>query len=247
MKIRFILFLFLFSMQVHAQSVVQTLKDFYKNAQMDCYVDKINKLIIYENEFLYNKWSSQYLENFDLHKEHFIPMLVIRFVNTEKYTYDNNIYDYITIDSARVFTLACIDKKNNVTAFANSYLGIEAYCKVPKSHLNKKLKKVIRGIYKFHPEVILYCHSLATLSYPFNEFMFIKNGKIFVYDVMTEKALELNIYIKEAFGSYCKKLSREVIPRWSLERNDSTRFDFIFRFTYRTTGPTPKDEIFLCH
>jgi hypothetical protein len=98
MKIRFILFLFLFSMQVYAQSVVQTLKDFYKNAQMDCYVDKINKLILYENKILYKKWISQYLENFDLYKERFIPMLVIHFVNTEKYTYDNNIYDYITIN-----------------------------------------------------------------------------------------------------------------------------------------------------
>jgi len=121
---------------IHAQNVIEQLKQFYKKADMDCYIAKIQKNV---NDYfvLDNKiWGRDKYgipsQKIEFHKEEIVPMLTIQFVNTDSFNYCDDIYNYITIDSSIVFTLACVDKTMIVTAFAHFFDWASGYYEIDK-------------------------------------------------------------------------------------------------------------------
>lgn len=104
----------------HSKNVVTELKHFYNNAPLDCYIDKIKKNIMVEYNLRCQGLSLfriPPLDEINLNKDNTVFMLAIQFVNTETFNLGDDIYNYISIDSTRVFTLACVDNKKNVYAF----------------------------------------------------------------------------------------------------------------------------------
>jgi len=236
-----------FCNSIYSQNIIGQLKQFYKNADMDCYLAKIQKNV---NDYfiLDNKnWGRDKYgilpQKIELHKNEIVPMLTIQFVNTDSFNFDKDIYNYITIDSTIVFTLACVDKKMNVTAFANFFDGVNGYWNIEKifQYKNffkeKKLNHIIKNINKQNPELILFCHSLLGFGFLGNNgFMFVKNGKIYVYRVIEKDIYELNDYLRKFFSlDLIRSLNYAFIP--VIYKNDQST---------RRTGHTPKDEKIIC-
>lgn len=210
---------------VYPTDIVNELKSFREKADMDCFMSKIETHI---NQYFveYNRgWGLDRYnivpQKINLQKEKYLPMLTIQFVDTERYNYNQDIYDYISIDSTIVFTLACVDKKMNVSAFANYFDGVNGYIELNdlryKTKKRVRLKSIIKNISKQEPEMILYCNSLAGF-HDDNGFLFIKNNKIYVYRVVERDIYELNYYLKKFF-------SLERIR--SLKKNNSLEHKFL--------------------
>lgn len=247
MKIRYFIIVIglLFNNNSHSQNnVIMQLKQFYESADMDCYIAKIQKNV---NEYFVigNKmWGNDKYgippRNIELHKGEVVPMLTIQFVNTDSFNLENDIYDFITIDSSIVFTLACVDKNMNVKAFAHFFDGVNGYFDIDLSLKNfvnyLKLKHVIKNINNQKPELILYNHVLAGF-HDNNGFMYVKNGKIYVYRVEEKDVFELNDYIRKFFElERIRRLNYAYIP--IIYRNGKS---------IRRTGNTPDNEKLICH
>jgi len=251
MKTRYLLIFAMFTYQsLQSQNVVSTLKNFYNNAPFDCYIDKIKKNILDE----YNL-SSQGLTLFrkppvneiNLRSDNTVFMLTIQFVKTESFNYNDDIYNYISIDSSRVFTIACVDKMMNVHAFANYFEGLYTYYDVKRDHPNrnylsiKKLSQVIKNIKKHDPELILYCHTLLSSRglvgrWDDNGFMYIKDNKIYVYNVPDGKIFELNDFVHKFYSlERVHNLNVEFIPILHQDCKNTRR-----------TGHTPENEKMMC-
>lgn len=245
MKIKYLIIIAVFTYQTsHSQNVVAELKHFYNNAPLDCYIDKIKKNIN-EECMLKNQGLSLFrippLDEINLNKDNTVFMLAVQFVNTETFNFSDDIYNYISIDSSRVFTLACVDHKKNVHAFANFFGGIYTYYDIKRddpsvSNLSKKrLSRVILNITKQNPELILYCHSLEGWNDD-NGFMYIKGNKIYVYNVPNGKIFELNDFIHKFYSlKKARDLNLEFIP---LLYSDC--------ISTRRTGHAPENEKMIC-
>jgi len=212
---------------------------------MDCYLAKIQKNV---NDYfvLDNKiWGRDKYgippQKIEFHKEEIVPMLTIQFVNTDSFNYSDDIYNYITIDSSIVFTLACVDKRMNVKAFAHFFDGVNGYWNIEKifQYRNffkeKKLNHIIKNINKQKPELILYSKVLSDF-HDNNGFLYIKNGKIYVYRVIEKDIYELNDYIRKFFNlDRIRELNYSYIPI-IYQKDQSTRL----------TGHTPENEKMIC-
>ncbi|MDR0604703.1 MAG: hypothetical protein LBG80_10410 [Bacteroidales bacterium] len=246
MKTRCLILIGLFFVNgLYSQDIISQLKKFYEEADMDCYLDKAQKNII-EDYIVQCQWWGidtiiKPLPQIDLNKDNTVPMLTIQFVDTETFNYSDDIYNYITIDSSRVFMFAYIDKKMNVIAFVNFFDGIYAYFdmsdnKSPfKTKKQRKLKKVIKHINELQPEQILYCSALSGF-HDDNGFMYIKDGKIYVYRVVEGDIFELNEYIRKFFDlERISRLNYTFIPSIYIKEESTRR-----------TGNTPENEKMLC-
>ena len=194
---------FLFFGNIHSQDIVSGLQKFYKEADMDCYIGKIRKNVLDCHKAQCEYWKVPETTNppkIELLKGKTVPMLTVQFVDMEGFDFDENIYDHITIDSTRVFTLACMDDQMNVLAFANYYDGTYAYTEVKgeRPEQIERLEQVIRNIDSHGPELILFCHSLKNF-HDLNSFMYIRNDKIYVYRVSENDVFELNDYVRQFF------------------------------------------------
>ena len=81
-----------------ARNSIAFFKQFYSNADKKCYVDLLQK----ENTMA-----------FDLQAEQKVFILNVKFSDTESYQLEDNIYDYMVIDSSNVFSLACVNTQQN--------------------------------------------------------------------------------------------------------------------------------------
>lgn len=230
---------------IYAQSIIEQLKQFYKNADMDCYIAKIQKNVndyfVIDNKIWGHIKYGIPPQKIEIHKEEIVPLLTIQFINTDSFNYSDDIYNFITIDSSIVFTLACVDKRMNVSAFANFFDWASGYYEIDKdpsiknSHERMKLKHVIKNIKKQKPEIILYSNVLCGF-HDANGFMYIKNGKIYVYRIIEKDVYELNDYIRKFFSlDRIRELNYSYIPR-------------IYQFDQspRRTGHTPENEKMIC-
>lgn len=228
---------------IFAQNKVSDLQHFVEEADMNCYLSKIQK-----NVLDCHKAQCEYFKvpdttnppKIEFLKGKTVPMLTIQFVNMESYDTSENIYDHITIDSTRVFTLACIDDNMNVLAFANYFDGTYAYSEVKAERPEQveRLEQVIKNINSQQPETILFCHSLKNF-HDLNSFMFIKEGKIYVYRVIEGDAFELNDYIKQ------------FLPQDKIRNLSITNVPFIYQHydkakPTRSTGDTSEKYKMLC-
>ena len=236
---------------IYAQNIVEQLKQFYSNADMDCYIAEIQKNV---NEYfvLENKiWGLDKIgippQKIELHKEEIVPMLTIQFINTDSFDLNDDIYNYIAIDSSIVFTLAIVDKRMNVKAFANFYCYVCGYLEIYnglsiKNFFKRKyLTHVIKNINKQKPEAILYSSALDIEVLcgidDYNGFMYIKDGKIYVYRVIEKKSYELNDYIR-------KFLTLDMIRH--LNYSYKPIIYELDQSSPRRTGNTPENEKLKC-
>jgi hypothetical protein len=229
----------------YAQKVTEQLNQFYKNADMDCYISKIQKNVndyfILDNKIWGRDKYSIPPQKIELHNHEVVPMLTIQFVNTDTYNYNDDIYNFISIDSSIVFTLACVDKRMNVTAFANFFVWVSGYYEIGKDPSIKnpfdrmRYKHVIKNIYKQKPEIILFSHVLCGF-HDDNGFMYIKNGRIYVYRPIERDVFELNEYIHRFFSlDRIRKLNYTYLP--IIYQTDQVP---------RRTGQTHDNEKIMC-
>lgn len=234
-----------FCYNIYAQNITEQLKQFYKNADMVCYMAKIQKNVndyfILDNKIWGRDKYGIFPPKIELHKEEIVPMLTIQFVNTDSYNYNDDIYNYIAIDSSIVFTLACVDKKMNVYAFANFFYWASGYYEFEDDpsfkNICKKMnfKHIIKNINKQKPEIILYSNVLCGF-HDNNGFMYIKNGKIYIYRVIEKDIYELNDYIRKFFSlDRIRELNYSYIP--IIYQPDQSP---------RRTGHTPEDQKIIC-
>ncbi|MDR2815116.1 MAG: hypothetical protein LBB62_00205 [Proteiniphilum sp.] len=132
MKRRIVILLtgLLFCGNMFSQEIISRLKTFYDEADMDYYINIIEKNVWDCYKAQCDKWNVDESVNppkTDLLKGKTVPMLAVQFVDMDNYEQGENIYNHITIDSTRVFTIACVDDKMNVLAFANYYDGTYAW------------------------------------------------------------------------------------------------------------------------
>lgn len=248
MKTKYIVFIatgLFFCSNIYSQNIIEQFKQFVKNADMDCYIAKIQKNVndyfVLENKTWGNDKYGIVPQKIDLRKDEIVPLLAIQFVNTDTFNLNDDIYNYITIDSAIVFTFACVDKKMKVHGFAHFYDGVNGYYEIDKDPSIRKnserirLKHVIKNIQRQKPELILYNHVLCGF-HDSDGFMFVKDGKIYVYRIANNDIHELNEYIRKFISlERIRKLNYAFIPI-IYQNGQSTR----------RTGFTPENEKIIC-
>ena len=188
-------------MSANAQNTIENFKNFVNNADLVCYEQKIqhdlnkfDKWLTDSAEFLKNNFYVMDFkpENVNLTKENKIFVLAITPFNTRIYNYNDNIYDYLVIDSLRTFIIVCVDDKMRVTGITDvekpgTFMKVNDDFYFTKKKRNQ-VKKCIINIKKKNPDLILFCTDWT------NSLLYIKGDKIYFYHMRTGKSKELNEY-----------------------------------------------------
>ncbi|MDP4291182.1 MAG: hypothetical protein Q8908_08885 [Bacteroidota bacterium] len=243
-----IILLLCFCNSTFSQNVVEKLKTFYENSDFECYEKKIQKDLQKYDSIIVKLLPEQPLgphynvrpANIDLSKENKIFVLAITLANTEKYNFEDNIYDYIIIDSLRTFIIICVDKKMNVTGFTDtaepgSFIDIKDDFYFPKRIRRKQIRNSIKNINKEKPEIILYCAEFM------DSFMYIKGNEIYVYNMKKGKAEKFNDAVREAPD--IDLIRRSNFIQWPLAKKIEGGG---LPIAYRKTGHTPIYETRIC-
>ena len=250
MKVTYIgsIFLLCFCNSLFSQSIVERLKDFYNNSDFECYEEKIQKDLQKFDSMIINfspnigtiPHAPVRPANIDLSKENKIFVLAITLSNTETYNFDDNIYDYIIIDSLRTFIIVCVDDKSNVIGYTDteepgSYVDIKDDFYYPNMARRRQIRNSIKKIKKEEPDVILYCDAFR------KSFMFIKENKIFVYETKKGRSKEFNELVRETPNIDLIRRSNSILwPLFNGLENGSHPLQ------YRLTGHTPENEVRIC-
>ena len=239
--------LFFFQYYSYSQTNIEQIKEFYKNADFACYEKKIQQDIDAMDRWLTDSFhiinptfiSPMYkVANIDLKKEKKVFVLAVAFANTENYNYENNISDYLIIDSLRSFIAVCVDDKMNVKAITDiaepgAYVTPTEYYYFDKNKRNK-IKKIIKNINKEKPEIIMYCDNFKS------SFLYLINNDIYIYHNNKEKSFELNQYISS------KYININLIRNFNKINIPYTK-SYIKSDQYnRLTGNTPEEELRIC-
>ena len=194
---------------IYAQdkAIVNEILDFYNNADLGYYEEMCQKHIDEYDKWVEDSFMTTWPDYFyvdgyaiknemepyhkashlDLKKEKKQFLLSISFKDMENFSRSDDIYDHIVIDTLRTFVVACMDDNGKVKGYVNyDYLG--SYTRVDefiivggkKKRAKKMLeneKDVVSALNSFKPQVLLIHRSLG------DTFYYIKNSKIYVYDV----------------------------------------------------------------
>lgn len=192
------------SVDAYSQEIISVLKDFYMDADMDCYTAMAKKRMMDEH-YLRGKWSSIYQEyapspDIVLNKNNSVPILNVKFINTKDYNYFDDMYDHITIDSVWAFTFFRVDKRMKVDAVINLAMPSSTYFidKTDFAGNTKGTTRLLKRINKNNPELILRCAALmgGFGKYVDDGYMYIKGDKIYKYVMYDRKSYELNDYFR---------------------------------------------------
>lgn len=237
-----------FCNSLFSQNIVEKLKDFYANADLECYEKKIQKdLQKYDSmivKFLPIMGSMPHAPvrpgNVNLSKENKIFVLAVTLSNTEAYTFEDDIYDYIILDSLRTFIIVCVDDKSNVIGYTDteepgSYVDIKDDFYFHDRSRRRQIRNGIKNIKKENPEIILFCHAF------WSSFMYIKENKIYAYDTKKGNSKELNELVREV--SDINLIRRSNFILWPLSKELEIGSHPI---KYRLTGHTPVNEARIC-
>lgn len=251
MKLKWIICIALlfFLNAVYGQSKIDFFKEFYNNADTTCYMQRIQKDIdsfdawLKDSVPLLSHGMQPWYEpaNIDLKKENKIFALAISLVNTENYRFEDNIYDYLVIDSTRTFIIVTVDNKMNVTGITDisdigSYQDVKSDLYYLKKKKKKRVRELIKNINKQSPDLIMYLDELS------GTFLFIKGDKIFVYDPMKGEGQEFNEHVKEHLQiDFVRRLNQV-----SFRYKNWLKGDYSDPSFYRLTGNTPPDELRIC-
>lgn len=252
-----------------SQSIINTLLHFAANADMNCYYSMIQRNVntyFAQEHRNFGRDANIPLQNItiinnirdavltanlldikqnepSLHSVsmNIVPLLAIQFVNTDAFNMEDCIYDYISIDSTIVFSLACVDKKKRVKSFVHFFDGYSGYQSIgqfkhcPKSiALNgKKMRYIIKKITKFNPDLLLVTNFLCKNV---GEVLFLKDSNIYIYDLTRNKSVEIDSYIKQKYNLVeIRTLNRKYIP-----------YIYSNTMSTKTTGNTPQEQINIC-
>ena len=219
----------------YSQNVLEQIKEFYLKSDLDCYID------LYQRECatLYRGDSKQFKENCwfsKFNKENMIFILNIQFANTETYNFDDDICNYLVVDSARTFSIAFVDNKMNVLGISG--LHNNPFLRNTKQKLNKEYQKAIKDINKEKPELILHFPNILVRGYT-PCLYYIKDGKIYVFFTRNRdllgKSQELNEYIRSDFSYFNLNYIRQLDRITDLQSQD-----------IRFGGHTPIEQMRVC-
>ncbi|MBE6341666.1 MAG: hypothetical protein E7069_13210 [Bacteroidales bacterium] len=271
-----LVFLFIVA-NVNAQSKTEYLTAFCHDADMDCYYDMIQKNVNSYFRKEHEDWerdkfgllcphieiqkrNSNYTlitHDVDLERNkiqivttQIVPMLALQFVGTDTFDINDNLCDYISIDSTIVFSAISVDKNNNINAvlhFFDGYFGYEEVkrhsllyyrwfesCHKKYAKLKRNLPYMFKRINKLKPTQLLL---IPSLSERFGVIPFIRDNNIYVYDILNDDYSELNSYIKQRCDiETIKALNEKPIPY--IYTNSG--------YTITTTNQTPRDQINIC-
>ncbi|WP_321436736.1 hypothetical protein [uncultured Bacteroides sp.] len=250
MRIRYlIIVLFIFCCQngFSQHEIITKLKDFYAKSDLNCYEQKIQQDLIKFDRWLVDTLPSlntlplqvEYRPaNIDLQKEKKVFMLAVTLANTEKYRFEDNIYDYLIIDSLRTFIVACVDEKMNVKGITDisevgAYIDLKDNFYIPKRKRRKQLCLLIKEISKENPDLILFCDAF------YSSILYIKNDKIYIVSKGRKK--ELNEEVRECPDIDMIRRSNKI--RYSYREHFEVNSDLL---RLRYTGHTPPNEARIC-
>ncbi len=159
--------------------------------------------------------------------------------NTEKYNFEDNIYNYLIIDSLRTFIIVCVDEKMNVTGITDvgepgTYVNFKDDFYYSKKQ-RKQMRDIIRNINKEKPDLLLFCKNW------WGSFLYIKGDSIYHYSVKTGKSKEFNKNIRECPDINMIRRSNRIIWPYSKKFGSKSLPSF-----YRYAGRTPPDEVRMC-
>lgn len=236
----------------YGQNIIGYLKSFCNDANMNCYYEMIQRNVNLFFHQDHESWKreehnipcpnieiqtdandtilitkSVYSNSGDFIKSeitHIIPLVSIQFINTDKFNIEDNVYEYLSLDSTVVFTLASVDKKNNISSFLHFFDGYTGYERVechslaffkkiyPKylAQYRKNLPYAIKRIQQHNPDLIMITHFG---NENIGRFLFVKNFDIYYYDVVNDTEVELNTFLKQNYKlAQLRTLNKKCIP-----------------------------------
>ena len=259
------MFYIILSVSVNGQNIIEQLKTFSQNADMDCYYKMIEKNvnIYFKQEYEHRGyWAycsncssieilkdsggyrlASHLVSYLTGKDdivsdttRIVPILRVQFINTDRYKEGDNLYDYMCLDSTVVFSLASVDRKNRVKAYLHFFNSYSGYI-IPKEEPRWCESRSV--YYKKNVlNKIKAKNPDLIMSAVFIEtphLLYVKDGLIFVYNHEKDVSTELNEYVRKRY----KRVSL-----LSVVRIPYIYAKLIGELT--TTGHTPKDRINLC-
>lgn len=244
-----VLFMFCCQNGFSQHEIITKLEDFYAKSDLNCYEQKIQQdlnkfdcwltdtLPLLKNDFFQVPYRPS---NIDLRKEKKVFVLAVTLANTENYCFEDNIYDYLIIDSLRTFIVVCVDEKMNIKGYTDTsepgtYVDLKDDFYYYKNKQRKRLRQIIRNINKENPDLILYCHDY------FGTFLYIKGNKIYAYNVSRMNKKEFNEDARECPDiNMIRKSNMILCPYKNKYESDS------HPMFYSNTGHTPPNEVRIC-
>ena len=236
-----------FSQSISVDSIVS----FYKNVDIECYKDIINKGMKDFDKWLTDTFpktttiKSPYSpSDIDLREHNAIPVVALKFYNMENINENEDIYDHLIIDSTRCVILIPLDEKNKPLGITD-VLG-ETYSYL--SFRNKEDMRYYHGWAQLVNKYLKVCRKVVPDAYVYiddfyTEYGYILNGKIMLVKNKQRHPIELSEFVKEIYkrsGAYdiFRQSDRISLP-------ESERETWVSK-GYRLTGRTPKEKVRLC-
>lgn len=261
MKRTIILFIsFVICLSTYSQSIsVDSIVAFYRNADIDCYKEKL-----YKGMKEYDCWledtfpkiiQSWYLKpvclyspsNIDIRKYDVIPFVALSFYDMENFSEKDNIYDHIIIDSTRCFSFVPIDKKGTLLGITEMYdhytyvnfTNKEDYDYKSFRKLQKHLKRVLKTCRKNDAEALVFFQNSII-----SRFCYIKKGRIYF---ATPKPEELNEGIFRCLEKGHSDMIRVLGNRYLPEYRELYKSE-LDEVPYRKvrTGHTERKDLRIC-
>lgn len=236
---------------VLSQSIpVDSIVEFYRSSDINCYKERINKGMQDFNRWLQDTLPS--LTSFaplyspsdiDIRHHDAIHFVSLNFYNMSEYDGKDNIYNHIIIDSTRCVVLAPVDKKGKLLGITD--IG-ECYSYISFTNKNdinyrigyKSLKTFLKRSKKYNPDALVW------FSTPYEKYKrgFVKNGRIYF---LNPNPTDIDLFMRQELSAYSdakhiKTLDLIHFPRYreSFNSIDST--------IEKKTGNTSSHEIRLC-
>ena len=239
-----------FSQPIPVDSIVA----FYKNVDVECYKEKINRGMKDFDKWLTDTFPQLTIlhspyspSDIDLREHNAIPIVALKYYNMKNISENEDIYDHLIIDSSRCVILIPLDEKNNPLGITDvigdtySYLSFQNKENMHYYHAwGKLVNKYLKICRKVAPDAYVYIDDL----YP--RFGYVLNGKILLVMYKQKRPIELSEFVKEIYkrpGAHdlfrksdrIHESEREYWNTESSKQND-----------HKLTGHTPKERLRLC-
>jgi hypothetical protein len=236
------------SQEISLQEVVE----FYKNADIDCYKDKIQHGM--ESFDCWLRDTFPQMTNFEslcspsdinLKEHEAIHLVRLCFYNMSNFNDTSSIYNHIIIDSLYCVMLAPVDKKGKPIGLTDventpySYVNFKHTKNVTINSYQKGLNSLLKLSRRNHAEALVYLSYASGLM----RFGYIANNKIYLCSRFNSQSFELDSSFKQSvlntkYGIFhSDKIPVSEYEYWNKIRKDDSSF---------FTGHTPPEKIRLC-
>jgi len=230
---------------------VDSIVDFYRNADVDCYKEEL-----YRGMKEYDCWLEDTLPKIspfvpfyspakiDIRKHDVIRFVALNYYDMANYSEKDNIYDHIIMDSTRCFIFIPLDEKGKPMGITEMYDRFTYDTFINKDDINYMFKpKFFRYLNKYRKTVKeIHAEALIALRTTYGcKFGFIKDG--FIY-YCWPKPIELNRAIqkklKNGESDFVHKLDIMILPEY---REEMTSGGLVRKVK---TGHTDKKDLRIC-